>query len=853
MPDLNSETALASPHDRNNLTSSGKSHPFRFDHHAGQSYSDPPSKPSYVTGMSPPPLVPGVTGCDSAETPTFLGVRCMLKRCLRISAGRSPVIRWILAVVALFAAAEQVSAQAPTLTYTTPLALKPGVPNDLKLHGAGLVGPTQLWTSFASQAVLKPDVPMNGMNAAECVYNVTVPSDVPVGIYGVRVATANGTSPIRIVLVDDLPSVAQAAGNATPAGAQALTLPVAVDGQVANLSQHYFKFTVAAGQFVSFDLLARRIGSTLDPMIRLLDAKGRELAYSDDVPGLRNDSRLCYQFKDAGEYMLELRDIRFQGSAAHFFRLRIGDFPCVTVPYPLAVKKGVPGNVNFAGLNLDGVQPVAINFPADAAFAWASVGAKRANGASSNFAQIAVSDRDEFLETEPNDDPKAPNRVDLAQGINGRFDKVGDIDHFVFAAKKGQAMTFTGITHRQGSPASLLMRLLNAAGGQLAAKEDFGAIDPTFDFTFPDDGDYTLAVQDLYRQGGPQYAYRIVATPVQTGFTLSASADTLNVVAGGTTMITVTAVRKGHAGTINVAAVDLPVGVTSSPTFIGPGRDSAVLTLRSAADAAPGKVTLAKIVGTAKINNADVTAVASVSPALTTLFAGLPWPPQNLTNSFAIGVSPKLPISFSIDPPELVFGRDLTATVKVKVERQEKFDEAITIAVTPVAPAGLPAGITAAVKPIVKATNEIDIVFTANAQAPLGEFTVVLTGAINQNNVNTTQPTPGITLRLRSPFEVAAKFDADKIARGGTLKGKVTIDRNPAFKGPIALTLVNLPKGVTAAAATVAEGAAEAEIVLTVAADAAQGAVNNINVKGDAMAGAAKLTGTSPNIALTVE
>ncbi len=191
--------------------------------------------------------------------------------------------------------------------------------------------------------------------------------------------------------------------------------------------------------------------------------------------------------------------------------------------------------------------------------------------------------------------------------------------------------------------------------------------------------------------------------------------------------------------------------------------------------------------------------------------------------------------------------------MKIKVARQEKFDEAITIAVTPVAPAGLPAGITAAVKPIAKATNEIDIVFTANAQAPLGEFTVVLTGAINQNNVNTTQPTPGITLRLRSPFEVAAKFDADKIARGGTLKGKVTIDRNPAFKGPITLTLVNLPKGVTAAAATVAEGAAEAEIVLTVAADAAQGAVNNINVKGDAMNGAAKLTGTSPNIALTVE
>ena len=400
---------------------------------------------------------------------------------------RSNFVPCFLASVVLLAATSQVFAQAPTITYTTPLALKPGQPNDLKLQGGALVGPTELWTSFAAQSVLKPDVPMNGMNAAECVYSVTFPSDVPVGIYGVRVATAGGTSPIRLVVIDDLPSVAQAAGNGVPTGAQALTLPTAVDGQVSNLSQHYFKFTVAAGQFVAFDLLARRIGSTLDPMIRLLDAKGRELAYSDDVPGLRSDSRLCYQFKDAGEYMLEVRDIRFQGSANHFFRLRIGDFPCVTVPYPLAVKKGVPGNVNFAGLHLDGVQPAAVNFPADAAFAWASVGAKRANGASSGFAQIAVSDRDEFLETEPNDDPKAPNRTDLAQGINGRFDKAGDIDHFVFAAKKGQAMTFTGISRRQGSPAALMMRLLNAAGGQVAAKEDFGAIDPTFDFTFPED------------------------------------------------------------------------------------------------------------------------------------------------------------------------------------------------------------------------------------------------------------------------------------------------------------------------------------------------------------------------------
>ena len=107
-----------------------------------------------------------------------------------------------------------------------------------------------------------------------------------------------------------------------------------------------------------------------------------------------------------------------------------------------------------------------------------------------------------------------------------------------------------------------MMRLLNAAGVQVAAKEDFGAIDPTFDFTFPADGDYTLAVQDLHRQGGPQYAYRIVASPLQAGFTLSASADTINAVTGGVTMITVTAARKNYAGTIRMTNNSLEKGKT---------------------------------------------------------------------------------------------------------------------------------------------------------------------------------------------------------------------------------------------------------------------------------------------------
>ena len=166
---------------------------------------------------------------------------------------------------------------------------------------------------------------------------------------------------------------------------------------------------------------------------------------------------------------------------------------------------------------------------------------------------------------------------------------------------------------------------------------------------------------------------------------------------------------------------------------------------------------------------------------------------------------------------------------------------------------GLPPGITAAVKPIEKDKNEIEIVFSANNKAPLGEFTGVLQGTIKHEKTTVVQAAPALRLKLQAPFELKVEAGADKLARGGNLKVKASVTRNPAFSGPVNVTLQNLPKGVTAPAGTIAADKNEVEIQLTAAGDAQQGAVNNINVKGEAMAGKAKLEGTSPNISLNVE
>ena len=100
---------------------------------------------------------------------------------------------------------------------------------------------------------------------------------------------------------------------------------------------------------------------------------------------------------------------------------------------------------------------------------------------------------------------------------------------------------------------------------------------------------------------------------------------------------------------------------------------------------------------------------------------------------------------------------------------------------------------------------------------------------------------------------VTADVGGGKIAKGGELVVKVKVARNPAFTGPINLNFQNLPAGVTAPATVLPAEAAEIDVKLTAAADAAAGAKADVNVKADGMAGSVKLESVSPNVTITVE
>ncbi len=409
--------------------------------------------------------------------------------------------------------------QAPTLAVAVPLGMQRGTTLDLTLTGTNLAEPTALWTSFPAKVTIPKDN-KNGTDQTKLLVHLEVPKDAPIGFHAIRLTTTRGLSNFRIFCIDDLPQVMEVDSNHSLSSAQTVPIPSVVVGRADAEVTDYFKFSVKAGQRISFEVVGRRLGSPFDPQISLHDVKsGHELpnAYSNDAPGLQTDSRLTYTFKEAGEYVLEIRDVMYRGGPDFWYRLRIGDFPCATTPIPMAIKRGTKTSVNFSGPTVDGVAPVEITAPTDPTIDSLWIAPKGANGLLGWPVALALSDLDETVEQEPNNDQAHANRIQIPGAVTGRFLEKGDLDYFVLSAKKGQRLIIQGNTLEYYSPTLLDMTVNDAKGAQLAASNPQAnhPDDQRIDFNPPADGDYYLMVKHLTDWGGPSEAYRIKVTPYQ--------------------------------------------------------------------------------------------------------------------------------------------------------------------------------------------------------------------------------------------------------------------------------------------------------------------------------------------------
>jgi hypothetical protein len=167
--------------------------------------------------------------------------------------------------------------------------------------------------------------------------------------------------------------------------------------------------------------------------------------------------------------------------------------------------------------------------------------------------------------------------VPVPSVVNGRLEKAGEIDRYHYRVEPGEKLIFELQARELGtSRLEGILTVSDAAGKRLASAgdqplpEDVFAVqgtsrtssDPFINLTVPPEvHEVVVSLEDLALRGGPLYGYRLIARRQAEDFTLTVSAPFVNIPAGGTAVINVSADRRGYDGPIQLTIPNLPNGI----------------------------------------------------------------------------------------------------------------------------------------------------------------------------------------------------------------------------------------------------------------------------------------------------
>ena len=400
--------------------------------------------------------------------------------------------------------------------------------------------------------------------------------------------------------------------------------------------------------------------------------------------------------------------------------------------------------MSFAGPTVDGVAPVEVTAPADPAVQALWVTPRGANGLYGWPVSLAVSDLDEAMEQEPNNEPAHANRLAVSGAITGRFEQKGDVDYFVFAGKKGTRYAIDAQTHELGSPTEVYMTLRDAKNNQLQATDPMK--DPHLDFTPTEDSDYFLAVEHLQYWAGPDEVYRVTVAPYQPGFDLSLGLDRYDAAAGGSVGVPVFVARRDYAGPIDVSVTGA-AGLSGQVQIAAgqpaqPNNPAATLVVNVGPDVPVGPLTFV-VQGKAAINGKDVIEYASVRAVVSQGLAGLPVPPRTTDIAVGLAVTEKAPFTLAVqfDEPSTALGKP--ANLTITADRAAGFTAEIALTVT-----GLPPNVAPILKNIPVNRNEVKVQLNVAANALPGTSPIVVNGKAKHQNKDFSVNAPPVNLVL---------------------------------------------------------------------------------------------------------
>ncbi len=413
-----------------------------------------------------------------------------------------------------------------------PMVLKPGEWEVFKGAEGKILEQAKFWTSFSldtevmeGQTRLRPD------------------KTAPLGIHFLRAFTGDKITPWQPVLLDDLPRLGRGdRKNDSADRALEISGPAILTGTIKSQDSEYYRIKLARGESITIEVLAQRILSSLDPYLRLLDERGRQLAFCDDEPGLGRDSRLRFTAKSAGTIIIEVRDTAYQGSDKHVYALRVGDFPRVNAAFI-----GDDKQVQWLGPEAADVKATSDEVHTGIAKWYAP---RRSASKPAALVALPIGSAEASIEKEPNDTQAKANPVTAQASVYGRFEQAGDMDWFVWEAKKGEKFAVRAQTRSLGLPTDVRLSAHSADGKSLATSKPTAEDEGGLGVTSNSDGKVYLRVSHIAGLGGAEQGYRLSIEPTKTAFNAKTETDSVVIAQGGTADLKLTVDRAGYDGAI---------------------------------------------------------------------------------------------------------------------------------------------------------------------------------------------------------------------------------------------------------------------------------------------------------------
>lgn len=561
---------------------------------------------------------------------------------------RKPLIAVVLLAAGLRALPAEAKTFYPMISKTSPCAVPVGQTVECEVMAEnGFYSPSAVLVS--GQGVTGEIIPQETGEGAKPQYaaggdtlkvRFQVAGDALPGIRDFRVITARGASTVGQLAIVRAPLVREAAENSSLTTAQVLSLPATVSGAIESKEDvDYYRFPAQAGTSLVFNLVCQRLQHKLgplayhvDPMITLRNVSGTVLASSDNFYG--GDPLLQYRFAEAGDYFLEVRDVRYAGYRLWEYALEIHDRPIVLQSLPGVIAPAEPASMKLAGFNLPPEAALAALVPSEAPEGIQKLLSPPIQGQTIDpVIPVHVSRLPRVAEVpSANETPETAQAVTLPAGVLGMVDVADDVDCYAFQLKKGERYTFNVVARSIGSPLDAYLRLYDPKGALLLENDDCtdktGNADCRNEITTPDsrlenwlvpeDGRYVLEIRDTHLRGGERFNYYLEARPIRPWFRMELDTDKSIVAPGVSTTIFVRAFRKeGFSGPIRLNIEGVPAGVTAVCGHIPAGEQDTCIILKGEDNAVPGTFGNIRVTGTG-IPDATTPAPAAAETATAT-------------------------------------------------------------------------------------------------------------------------------------------------------------------------------------------------------------------------------------------